>query len=427
MEKISIGLLGLGTVGSGVVKVIHNHQDKLVHGVGCAVEIKKILVQELAKHRDVEVDRTLMTTSPAEIIEDREIDVIVEVMGGIEETRKLLLKALDNKKHVVTANKDLMALHGPELLEAASRNGCDLFYEASVAGGIPILRSVADGFASDRIQKIIGIVNGTTNYILTKMSDEGKSYGEALKEAQALGYAEADPAADVEGTDAARKMAILSTLGFSMNVGLEDVGFKGISNVSQEDIEYGRQLGYTMKLIGVAERDDDKIDVTVQPALVSASHPLAAVKNENNAVYVYGEAVGETMFYGPGAGSLPTATAVVSDLVGVMRNMRLGVNGHSAVIPQFPKKMKSADEVFKKYFLRLVVEDEVGALAEVTTLLSTKGISVEKIWQNPKRGSISEIVLVTHKASQKNFEDILVKLNDSRVVRRVGSSYRIEI
>jgi homoserine dehydrogenase len=427
LDKISIGMLGLGTVGSGVVKVIRDHQDKLVHGVGCAVQIKRILVQDLEKERDVEVDRSIITAISAEIIDDPTIDVIVEVMGGIEETRKLLLRALENKKHIVTANKDLMALHGPELLETASKNGCDLFYEASVAGGIPILRSVVDGFASDRIHKIIGIVNGTTNYILTKMSDEGKSYLEALKEAQDLGYAEADPEADVEGIDAARKMAILSTLGFSMNVGLGDVRFKGISRVSQEDIEYGKQLGYTMKLIGAAEREGDRIDVTVQPALISDSHPLAAVKNENNAVYVYGDAVGETMFYGPGAGSLPTATAVVSDLAGVMRNMRLGVNGHSAVFPQFPKKLKTTDEVFKKYFLRLVVEDEVGTLAEVTSLFSQEGISVEKIWQNPKRGSISEIVLVTHKASQKNFEDILVKLNDSRVVKRVGSSYRIEI
>ncbi|MGM0846119.1 MAG: homoserine dehydrogenase [Bacillota bacterium] len=427
MEKISIGLLGLGTVGSGVVKVIRDHQDKLVHGVGCAVQIKKILVQNTAKIREVEVDPKLITIDPKEIVDDPEIDIIVEVMGGVEGTRELLLQALKRKKHVVTANKDLMALHGQELLETASRNGCDLFYEASVAGGIPILRSVADGFASDRIHKIIGIVNGTTNYILTKMSDEGKSYEDSLKEAQKLGFAESDPEADVEGIDAARKMAILSTLGFSMNVGLSDVRFKGITNVSQQDIEYGRKLGYTMKLIGVAERDGDKIDVTVQPALVSESHPLAAVKNENNAVYVYGEAVGETMFYGPGAGSLPTATAVVSDLVGVMRNMRLGVNGHSASFPQFPKKMMEEHEVFKKYFLRLVVEDEVGTLAEVTSLFSKEGISVEKIWQNPTRGSISEIVLVTHKASRKSFQDIIVKLNDSIVVKRVGSNYRIEI
>ncbi|MGF2614978.1 homoserine dehydrogenase [Rossellomorea vietnamensis] len=427
MEKISIGLLGLGTVGSGVVKVIRNHQDKLVHGVGCSVEIKKILVQDIEKIREVEVVPEQVTLDANEIVEDPDIDIIVEVMGGIEDTRKLLLKALEKKKHVVTANKDLMALHGPELLETASKNGCDLFYEASVAGGIPILRSVADGFASDRIHKIIGIVNGTTNYILTKMSDEGKTYEEALKGAQDLGFAESDPEADVEGTDAARKMAILSTLGFSMNVGLDDVRFKGITNVSQQDIEYGKRLGYTMKLIGVAERDGEKIDVTVQPAMVTDSHPLAAVKNENNAVYVYGEAVGETMFYGPGAGSLPTATAVVSDLVGVMRNMRLGVNGHSAVFPQFPKKMMEADEVFKKYFIRLIVEDEVGTLAEVTSLFSNEGISVEKIWQNPKRGSISEIVLVTHKASRKSFQDIIVKLNDSRVVKHVGSFYRIEI
>jgi homoserine dehydrogenase len=427
LEKISIGLLGLGTVGSGVVKVIRNHQDKLVHGVGCSVQIKKILVKDAAKERGGEVDAAMITVHSDEIIDDPAIDVIVEVMGGIEETRTLLLKALGNKKHVVTANKDLMALHGPELLEAASTNGCDLFYEASVAGGIPILRSVVDGFASDHIHKIMGIVNGTTNYILTKMSDEGKSYPDALREAQELGYAEADPEADVEGIDAARKMAILSTLGFSMNVGLRDVRCKGIASVTQEDIVYGKQLGYTMKLIGVAERENDRIDVSVQPTLVSDSHPLAAVKNENNAVYVYGEAVGETMFFGPGAGSLPTATAVVSDLVGVMRNMRLGVNGHSAALPQFPKKLKKTDEVFKKHFLRLVVEDEVGALAEITTLLSTEGISVEKIWQNPKRGSISEIILVTHKVSQKSFEDILAKLNDSRVVRMVGSSYRIEV
>ncbi|WP_456272145.1 homoserine dehydrogenase [Bacillus sp. AK031] len=427
MEKISIGLLGFGTVGSGVVKVIENHQDKLVHGVGCAVKIKKILVQDPGKCRDAEVEPSLLTVNPGDILDDEEIDIIIEVMGGIDYTRTLLLKALHNKKHIVTANKDLMALHGPELLKAAYENGCDLFYEASVAGGVPILRSVADGFASDRINKIVGIVNGTTNYILTKMSDENRSYPEALREAQELGYAESDPEADVEGVDAARKMAILSTLGFSMNVGLNDVSYKGITSVTEEDIDYGKKLGYTMKLIGVAERDDDKIDVTVQPALVSDTHPLAAVKNENNAVYVYGDAVGETMFYGPGAGSMPTATAVVSDLVGVMRNIRLGVNGRSAVFPQFPKRIKGADEVFKKYFLRLLVEDEVGTLAEVTSLFSQEGISVEKIWQNPKRGSISEIVLVTHKASKKSFEEILVRLRDSRVVRDVGSSYRIEI
>lgn len=241
----------------------------------------------------------------------------------------------------MTANKDLMALHGPELLKTASENGCDLFYEASVAGGIPILRSLVDGLSSDRITKMMGIVNGTTNFILTKMTKEGSNFEEVLKEAQDLGYAEADPTADVGGLDAARKMAILSTLGFSMNVDLADVKVKGITGVTGEDIQYAEQFDYTMKLIGYAHRDGEKVEVSVEPTLLQKEHPLASVNDEYNAVYVYGEAVGETMFYGPGAGSLPTATAVVSDMVGIMKNMRLGVNGKARSIPSSRRSSRS--------------------------------------------------------------------------------------
>jgi homoserine dehydrogenase len=426
MKAISIGLLGLGTVGCGVVKIIKNHQDKLIHQVGCPVVVKKILVQDLHKTRPVEVDMKVLTSNAEEILFDEEIDVVIEVMGGVQDTKDYLITALRQGKHVVTANKDLMALHGSELLTVASEHGCDLFYEASVAGGIPILRGLVDGLASDRITQLMGIVNGTTNYILTKMSEEGRSYDEVLKEAQELGFAEADPTSDVEGLDAARKMTILATLGFSMHIDLEDVQVSGISQVTDEDLSYGKQLGYTMKLIGYAHREGEKVEVSVAPTFLSNNHPLASVQNEYNAVYVYGEAVGETMFYGPGAGSLPTATAIVSDLVGVMKNLRLGVNGRSAVTPQYQKQLKDNGEKYSKYFLRIHVRDEVGVFADITTIFAKYGVSFEKILQLPvKKNETSEIVLVTHKASLTNYDQILLELNDLQAVKEIKSAYRV--
>lgn len=427
MQAISVGLLGLGTVGSGVVRIIENHQDKLLHQVGCPIKVKKILVQDVEKERSVKVDPSLLTVNPADIMEDPEIEVVIEVMGGIEDTREHLLQALRSKKNIVTANKDLMAVHGSELLTIANENGCDLFFEASVAGGIPILRSLVDGLASDRITKMMGIVNGTTNYILTKMSQEGLAYDSVLKEAQQLGYAEANPASDVDGLDAARKMAIMATLGFSMKIDLDDVKVKGITSVTEEDLQYGKQLGYTMKLLGIAVREGDKVEVCVEPALLPSSHPLASVNNEYNAVYVYGEAVGETMFYGPGAGSLPTATAVVSDLVGVVKNMRLGVNGSSFVTPQYEKQLKDDGEVNSKHFLRLHVHDEVGVFSEITSLFASHNVSFEKILQMPlKEKELAEIVVVTHQASLQDYQNILMELRDLRFVKEIKSSYRVE-
>ncbi len=408
------------------MKIIENHQDQLVHQVGCPVHVKKILVQNLEKARDVSVNASVLTTSQDEIINDPSIDVIIEVMGGVEETRSCLIEALKRKKNVVTANKDLMALHGPELLTTASQNGCDLYYEASVGGGIPIIRSLADGLASDKITKIMGIMNGTTNYILTKMSQEGAAYPEVLKEAQSLGYAEADPTSDVEGLDAARKMSILASLGFSMKIDLEDVQVKGISAIKDEDISYGKQLGYTMKLIGVAQCDQGKVEVSVKPAFLLDSHPLAAVHNEFNAVYVYGEAVGETMFYGPGAGGLPTATAIVSDLVYVLKNMRLGVSGRNSVTPQFSKSLKSSEEMYSKYYLRLHVQDEVGVFSEITALFARHGASFEKILQLPlKESGLAEVVLVTHQISLHNYEQIVMELEDLKKLREIKGAYQV--
>jgi len=427
MEAISIGLLGLGTVGSGVVKIIENHQEKLLHQIGCPIKINKVLVTDLTKKRDIELSLDLLTTNALDIIDNPNIDVVVEVMGGVEETRRYLLQALKNKKHVVTANKDLMAEHGSELLTAAAENGCDFFYEASVAGGIPILRSLVEGLSSDHITKMMGIVNGTTNYILTKMSKQGSPYEVALKEAQELGYAEADPTSDVEGLDAARKMAILATLGFSMKIDLEDVKVQGITHITEEDLQYAKQLGYTMKLIGIAVLEDDKVEVSVQPTLLSDSHPLASVNNEFNAVYVYGEAVGETMFYGPGAGSLPTATSIVADLVVVMKNMVLGVNGKRIITPQHEKKLKKPAEIYSKYFLRIHAKDELGVFANITSIFSHHGVSLEKILQLPvKEKGIAEIVLVTHNASLQAYEDVQAELEALQSVHHIKSSYRVE-
>ncbi|MBM4760735.1 homoserine dehydrogenase [Bacillus sp. B15-48] len=427
MNAISIGLLGLGTVGSGVIKIIENHQGKLMHQVGCPIKVKKVLVQTLDKDRGVDIDPAILTTNVEDIIDNPEIDVVIEVMGGVEQTKEYLLKAIQNKKHIVTANKDLMALHGSELLSKATNNGCDLYYEASVAGGIPIIRSLVDGLSSDRITKLMGIVNGTTNYILTKMTQEGLAYDDVLKEAQALGFAEANPASDVEGLDAARKMVILSTLGFSMRVSLDDVKTTGITTVNEEDLHYAKQLGYTMKLLGIAHRDGEKVEVSVQPTLLPQSHPLASVNNEYNAVYVYGEAVGETMFYGPGAGSLPTATSIVADLVAVVKNMRLGINGSHAVAPQFEKNIKAPEEIFSKYFLRIHAKDEVGVFSEITAVFAKFGVSFEKILQLPvKEEGLAEIVVVTHRASLKNYEEILMQLRDLNAIKVIKSSYRVE-
>lgn len=429
-KNISVGLLGLGTVGTGVFQLIEKHQEELVHKLGIGVSIKSVLVCDLEKVREVEVDHSYLTTTPEDVLLHPEIDVIVEVMGGVEETREHILTALKAKKHVVTANKDLMALHGPELEEVASENGCDLFYEASVAGGIPIIRGIADGLAADRIQKVMGIVNGTTNYILTKMDEEGTSYEDALKDAQKLGFAESDPTADVEGLDAARKMAILARLAFSTSVDLADVEVDGIGNIALEDLQYGKKLGLNLKLIGFAHFKDNQVEVCVQPTFLPESHPLATVKNENNAVYVNGEAVGGTMFYGPGAGGLPTATAVMSDVVAVIKNMLLDVNGRQYVKPRFEKVIKTPDQRFGNYYFRLHVQDKVGTFMTISSLFNDSNIGFERILQVPikqnDKNEEAEIIVVTHETTLENLRTVLADLQKVDVVKEIKSYFRIE-
>ncbi|WP_127494569.1 homoserine dehydrogenase [Paenibacillus glycanilyticus] len=427
MKPVKIGLLGLGTVGTGVVRIVEGHQEDLQSQVGSPIVIEKILVQNKSKARSISIDANKLTEDPWVIIGNPDIDVIVEVMGGIGSTKEYIMEALSRGKHVVTANKDLMALHGPEILAKAQEHGCDVLYEASVAGGIPIIRTLVEGFSSDRITKIMGIVNGTTNYILSKMSLEGASYGDVLKEAQELGYAEADPTSDVEGLDAARKMTILATLGFRAKVALDDVSVQGMSKVSKEDILYAKRLGYEVKLLGIAERQDDQFSISVQPTMVKKSHPIASVNGVYNAVYVYGEAVGETMFYGPGAGELPTATSIVSDLVAVVKNLKLGVNGKQGILTYKEKKLKSDEQISSKYFLLLHVDDRAGVLAQITQIFAEYEVSLESVLQQPNPNNPdAEIIVITHDANKAAIQKVLQKFESLDVIRKVKSVYRVE-
>ncbi|MDX8044751.1 homoserine dehydrogenase [Gracilibacillus sp. S3-1-1] len=427
MNQVNVGLCGLGTVGTGVVKLLQSHADEIKYKVGCEIQINKILVHDIEKKRDVAIQPEWLTADPEELVSNPEIDIIIEVMGGIEDTNLLLEKAVRNKKHIVTANKDLMAVHGQKLLRLAKENNCDILYDASVAGGIPIIRSLTEGLASDKIQKIMGIVNGTTNYILTKMTDEELAFEPVLQEAQELGFAEADPTSDVDGLDAARKMALLANLAFKMEIGLEDVEVSGIRTISQEDISFATSLGYTIKLIGIASSQNGKVEVSVEPTLLPQEHPLALVKNEFNAVYVYGEAVGETMFYGPGAGSMPTATAVVSDLMDVVKNIRLGITGNEYVLPQYEKQLKEDKDKYMQYFIRMEVADEAGTFQEITNVFTDEQVSFQKILQLPsEKDNMAEIVMVTHQISKQQLLNSRENLNGLDVVNEIISCYRVD-
>jgi homoserine dehydrogenase len=355
-----------------------------------------------------------------------DVDVVVEVMGGIEPARTYILQALAAGKDVVTANKDLIALHGRELLGAASQAGRDLLFEASVAGGVPIVASLKQALAGNRISRLVGIVNGTTNYILTAMASGGREYTEALRAAQELGYAEADPSADVEGLDAARKLAILASIAFGSRVTVGDVYVEGITRIARTDLDYARQFNSTIKLLAIAKEDEGRIEARVHPALVPGSHPLSAVSGVFNAIYVVGDAVGETMFYGRGAGSLPTGSSVVADLIQVARNGNAASNGRLNCTCYRELAIKPASEFRCAYYVRLQVRDEVRVLASLAGIFAEAGVSFASIIQKPKPGGEAEIVLVTHPCREGEMRQATDALRNHPKLLAVGNIIRVE-
>lgn len=409
MDKVKVGLLGLGTVGGGTARILVENADKISAVLGKEVVPYKALVHDVNEENMHPISQQLiLTESLDDIINDPEISIVAELMGGIEFPFTCIKKALEAGKHVVTANKDLLAVHGTELTELAASKGLDLYYEAAVAGGIPILRSISTSFSGDKLQKVSGIMNGTTNYILTKMTEDGLDYESVLKDAQELGFAESDPTADVDGIDAARKVVILTKFAYGMDISLDDIEIHGVRNVQSTDIEVAKHLGYTIKLLGITEINEGKIHAEVGPMLVPMTHPLATVRNEMNAVYTTGATAGEMMFYGAGAGELPTATVVVSDIMETVKNISANNTGHPFANFNEKTVWQAKDEIKTAGFFHFEMVDQPGEFVKVANIFNDAGVSFDKIFQEPStKEKQAEVVVITHEMTYNQREEVL--------------------
>jgi homoserine dehydrogenase len=422
--SVGVGMLGCGTVGGAVLRLLDEHSDDVERRVGRPLEVVRVAVRDAAAQRDLPLARDRLTADPLAVVRSDDVQVVVEVMGGIEPARTAILEALRLGKRVVTANKELLATHGPELFEAAGATGAGLHFEAAVGGGIPLIRPLIESLPGERLTRLLGIVNGTTNFVLTRMTEEGSSFDEALAEAQRLGYAERDPSDDLDGLDAAAKCAILASLAFDTRVVLEDVYREGIVGVSPEDIEFARRLGYVVKLLAVAELEDGEVAARVHPAMVPSDHPLAAVREAYNAVFVSGPNVGELMFYGRGAGGAPTAVAVVGDLVTAAR---LAAEGRPGVV--FPwearRGIRPMERMESQYYLLIDVVDRPGVLAKVAGAFGANRVSIRSVWQEG-RGDEALLVLITHRANEGDLRRTVGDLRSLDVVVEVRSVMRVE-
>ena len=427
MEKpIKIGLLGAGTVGSGVLQVLRENAKEISLKAGAPVEIKSVLVRDAKKARPY-MDGLIVTDKIEDILEDSEIKIVVELMGGLHPAREYMLAAMEAGKHVVTANKDVIAQFGADMFDQAKKQQVGFLFEASVGGGIPIIRPIMESLTANRITEVMGIVNGTTNYMLTKMTELGESYQSVLKEAQEKGYAEANPAADVEGLDAARKAAILASLAFNTRVTLQSVAVEGITEITPEDIDYARQLGYVIKLLAIAKDSPEKgVDVRVHPAFLPKEHPLASVSDVFNAIFIKGNAIGEAMFYVRGAGSRPTASAVIADIVSLARGIVSGEVHEIGVQVLEQKQLCPIEETVSAYYVRLLVADMPGVLGAIATAFGEEGVSLNSVIQTRKVGDLAEIVAITHHVKHRRIERAKRTLASMPVVTRISSVIRVE-
>jgi homoserine dehydrogenase len=422
---LRVGMLGCGNVGAAVIRLLEAHRDDIARRAGCRLQVTRVAVRDLGRPRDVPVASTRFVADPMVVAVDPEVDIVCEVIGGDEPAGSLLLAAFERGKPVVTANKELLAQRGRELFDASDAAGVDLYFEAAVGGGIPLIRPLKESLSGERLRRLTGIVNGTTNFILSKMSEEGRAFDDALAEAQRLGYAEADPSADVDGHDAAAKCAILASIAFNARVVASDVFREGISSVSPEDIGFAARLGYVVKLLAIAEMGEDgRIAARVHPAMIPAAHPLASVRDAHNAVFVEGPTVGELMFYGRGAGGDPTATAVVGDLVSVARNLLAGTRGVGCTCFH-ERTIRPMEEMTGQYYILLRVEDRPGVLAEIAGVFGRNDVSIRSVWQEGS-GSDAQLVFVTHRAREGGFQRAVAELRSLRVVEEVRSVLRVE-
>ena len=427
-KVINAALLGLGTVGTGVYKVLKNQEDEMTAKLGCKVKISKILVRNLEKAASKVEDVSMLTSSWEEIRQDPSIDIVIELIGGIEPARTYILDALHAGKHVVTANKDLIAVHGKELLDAAQASHVDLLFEAAVAGGIPIIRPLKQCLAGNHMSEVMGIVNGTTNFILTKMSQDKMEFKDALALATKLGYAEADPTADIDGLDAGRKVAILASVAFNSRVVFDDVYIEGITKISAKDIRYAKEMGCAIKLLGVARNTDTGVEAYVCPMLIPSDHPLASVNDSYNAVFVHGDAVEDAMFFGRGAGELPTASAVVGDIFDIVRNIQANCCGRIGCTCYKHLPVKKMEDTYNRYFLRLHVEDRCGVLAEMTEVFAKYHVSVAQIIQRDSQSQddhLAEVVVITAKVREGDFKTAVQELSNKSAVKRISKTIRV--
>jgi homoserine dehydrogenase len=432
MKKIRIGLLGFGTVGSGTAKILLENRDVIESRLGASLELRWIADLDIETDRGVSVNRDILTTDANAVIHDPEVDIVVELIGGYEPAKTFILQAIENGKQVVTANKALLAGYGEEIFSAASRKGVEIGFEASVGGGIPLIRSIKEGLIANRIRGLFGILNGTANYILTKMTNEGSPFQDVLKEAQALGYAEADPTFDVEGIDAAHKLTILLSIAYGVPIDFKPVYTEGISKITPLDIKFIKEFGYRIKLLAISKDDGEAIEARVHPTLIPEESLLASVSEAYNALYITGDAVGNVMLYGPGAGMMPTGSAVVSDLVDVARNLLHGAVGRVPSMGYQPSSMKgrrikSIEELNTKYYFRFSAEDRPGVLSKISGILGKHEISIKSVHQKGRdlAGAVP-LVMITHEAREAAVKTALSEIDHLDVVKDKTLLIRIE-
>ncbi len=433
MDIVKVGLIGFGVIGSGVVKILTSHAEVIKQRLGASVQMVKIADLDIETDRGVAVDRGLLTTRAEEVLDHPEVDIVIELIGGYEPARSFLLKAIENGKHVVTANKALLARHGDEIFAAVEEKGLSIGFEAAVGGAIPIIRSIREAFVANRIGTIEGIVNGTANYILSKMSDDNCDFDTALKEAQDKGYAEADPTFDIEGIDSAHKIAILTRLAYGTGVNFDDITVQGISSITPEDIQCAREFGFRIKLLAISKFDGESLDIRVHPAMVPVAHPMANVNGVLNAIRVCDDLMDENILIGHGAGSLPTGSAVIGDVVEIARAIRAG-QGSRIPAQSFQRDslrsipIKDMDEIDSEYFLRFSVCDEPGVLSKISGILGRHSISIESMIQRGRghQGNSVPLVMMAHRSNERNVKMALEEIDRLDVVCEKSHLIRVE-